>query len=159
MGTRQTSTGAASIIPSPALGPPAGKVAPEKNVRLLTVPDKVRYVGKPVREKSVVPTNKVHSEPGVGERRIEFDWDEANVGHIARHQVQPVEAEQVILNNPLDLGMEIIEGEERFVNLGATSLGRILLVVTTWREDRIRVVTAFAPIKRLVQFYYQEQGR
>ena len=93
------------------------------------------------------------------ERRIEFEWDEANIDHIARHRVQPVEAEQVILNDPVDLGIEIVEGEERFVNLGATSQGRILLVVTTWREDRIRVVTAFAPIKRLVHFYYQERGR
>lgn len=69
-----------------------------------------------------------------------------DIDHIARHRVQPVEAEQVILNDPVDLGIEIVEGEERFVNLGATSQGRILLVVTTWREDRIRVVTAFAPI-------------
>lgn len=55
--------------------------------------------------------------------------------------------------------MEIVEGEERFANLGATAEGRILLVVTTWRDDRVRVVTAFDPIKRLVQFYYKEQGR
>lgn len=95
----------------------------------------------------------------MNQQAIEFDWDEANVGHVARHQVQPVEAEQVILNDPLDLGMEFVEGEERFVNVGATSQGRILLVVTTWREDHVRVVTAFEPIKRLVQFYYKERGR
>ena len=93
------------------------------------------------------------------ERGIEFDWDEANVGHVARHQVQREEAEQVILNDPLDLGAEIVEGEERYLNLGSTSRGRILLVVTTWREDRVRIVTAFDPIKRLVEFYFQERGR
>jgi uncharacterized DUF497 family protein len=87
-------------------------------------------------------------------RDIEFDWDEANIGHVARHDVQPEKAEQVILNDPVDLGMEIVEGEERHVNLGATVNGRVLFVVTTWREDRIRVVTAFEPIKRLIQFYY-----
>ena len=27
---------------------------------------------------------------------IEFDWDEANIGHLARHSVLPEEAEQVI---------------------------------------------------------------
>ncbi|HEY3456401.1 MAG TPA: BrnT family toxin [Bryobacteraceae bacterium] len=89
----------------------------------------------------------------------EFDWDDANVGHLARHHVTPEEAEQVILGHPLDLGMQIIEGEDRFVNLGSTQRGRILLVVTTWRQERVRVVTAFEPIKRLVQFYYQERGR
>jgi len=91
--------------------------------------------------------------------KIEFDWDEANVGHLARHRVLPNEAEQVILNNPVDLGMEIIEWEERYLNLGATLRGRVLLVVTTWREERVRVVTAFEPIKRLIQFYYEERER
>jgi uncharacterized DUF497 family protein len=90
---------------------------------------------------------------------IEFDWDEANIGHLARHSVLPEEAEQVILNDPLDLGMDVVEGEQRHLNLGATVRGRVLLVVTTWREDRVRVVTAFEPIKRLIQFYYHEQGR
>ena len=62
---------------------------------------------------------------------IEFDWDEANIGHVARHSVLPEEAEQVILNDLVDLGMEIVEGEERYLNLGATVQHRILLVVTT----------------------------
>ena len=90
---------------------------------------------------------------------IEFDWDEANVGHVARHNVLPEAAEQVILNDPVDLGLEIVTGEERYLNLGVTAQGRILLVVTTWRENRVRVVTAFEPIKRLIQFYYQARGR
>jgi hypothetical protein len=90
---------------------------------------------------------------------IEFDWDGANIGHVARHSVLPEEAEQVILNDPVDLGMEIVEGEQRYLNLGATVRGRVLLVVTTWRDDRVRVVTAFEAIKRLIQFYYQERER
>jgi uncharacterized DUF497 family protein len=90
---------------------------------------------------------------------VDFDWDEANIGHVARHRVLPEEAEQVILNSPLDLGMESPEGEERNASLGATARGRVLLVVTTWRGERVRVVTAFEPIKRLVQFYYQERKR
>lgn len=90
---------------------------------------------------------------------IEFDWDKANIGHVARHGVLPEEAEQVIFNDPVDLGMEIVEGEERHLNLGATMRGRALLVVTTWRGERVRVVTAFEPIKRLIQLYYQERKR
>jgi len=57
---------------------------------------------------------------------IEFDWDEANIGHVARHSVLPEEAEQVILNDPVDLGIEIVEGEERYLNLGATVQGRVV---------------------------------
>ena len=90
--------------------------------------------------------------------KIEFDWDDANIGHLARHRVTPEEAEEVILRDPVDLGMEIVEGEERYFNLGSTQRDRILLVVTTWRENRVRVVTAFGPVKRLIQFYYQERG-
>ena len=93
------------------------------------------------------------------QRDAEFDWDEANIGHVARHGVLPEEAEQVILTEPIDIGMEIVDGEERHLSLGATTRGRVLLVVTTWREERVRVVTAFEPIKRLIQFYYQERER
>lgn len=89
---------------------------------------------------------------------IEFDWDDANIGHLARHRVTPEEAEEVILRDPVDLGMEIVAGEERHLNLVSTQRDRILLVVTTWREDRVRVVTAFDPVKRLIQFYYRERG-
>ena len=78
---------------------------------------------------------------------------------MARHSVLPKEAEQVILHDPVDLRLEIVEGEERYLNLDATVQGRVLLVVTTWREERVRVVTAFEPIKRLIQFYYQERER
>lgn len=92
------------------------------------------------------------------DRELDFDWDQANIGHVTRHQVRPDEAEQVILNNPVDLGQEIVEGEERYLSIGATVEGRVLLVATTWREDRVRVVTAFEPIKRLVQLYYQSRG-
>jgi hypothetical protein len=34
---------------------------------------------------------------------IEFDWDEANIGHVAPHSVLPEEADQVILNDPVTL--------------------------------------------------------
>lgn len=90
---------------------------------------------------------------------VEFDWDEANIAHLKRHRVSPSEAEQVILGNPIDMGMQIVSGEERYLNLGITKRDRVLMVVTTWREHRVRVVTAFAPIKRIVQFYYQERGK
>jgi uncharacterized protein len=88
----------------------------------------------------------------------EFDWDEANIGHLARHNVRPEEAEQVISREPVDLGIQMVEGEERYLNLGSTERGRVLLVVTTWRGERVRVVTGFEPIKRLVHFYHQERG-
>ncbi len=71
---------------------------------------------------------------------MEFDWDEANTAHIARHGVRPEEA----LANPRRLVLRIRSqaGEERWAALGATEAGRILFVVFTRRRGRVRVITA-----------------
>jgi uncharacterized DUF497 family protein len=78
-----------------------------------------------------------------------FDWDSANIAHIAEHDVTPEEAEEVLLGDPLDLEFRIDEGgEERWSYLGETSQGRILQVVITLRGEKIRVVTAFDATKQ-----------
>jgi uncharacterized DUF497 family protein len=87
-----------------------------------------------------------------------FHWDEVNTRHIAKHGVTPPEAEQVVLNKPVDLEFQTGSGEERIVQLGETDEGRILVVVTTMRDDLIRVVTAFPAAKRLRKLYIAEKG-
>jgi uncharacterized protein len=82
-----------------------------------------------------------------------FDWNEENRKHIAEHRVTPAEAEQVVLHDPIDLTIQVSDGEERIVQLGATNKGRILLVVITWREEMIRVITAYPAPKQLREFY------
>jgi uncharacterized protein len=89
---------------------------------------------------------------------VEFDWDEANIDHIARHGVTMEEAEQVVIDDPIDVGLELVDGEERHQQLGITRRGRILFVVTTWRESRLRVITAFEPNRDFIDFYYEERG-
>ena len=84
---------------------------------------------------------------------LEFDWDKANRKHIARHLVSTDEAEQAVNNDPLDLEMQTESGEERLVQLGETDKHRILLVVTTWRNSKVRVITAFDAPKQLRDFY------
>ena len=46
-----------------------------------------------------------------------FDWDDANIAHIARHAVTTEEAEQVIRNNPMDISYNIV-GEEETIRPG-----------------------------------------
>lgn len=92
------------------------------------------------------------------EEAISFDWDSANIEHIARHKIAPLEAEEVILNNPLDLGAETVDGEERMLSLGMTNVGRLLIVVTTLRQRKVRVVTAFPATKRMQLVYLTEKG-
>jgi uncharacterized DUF497 family protein len=72
-----------------------------------------------------------------------FDWDDSNVDHIARHQVQPEEAEEA-LTDPRRIGAPAydVENEQRRAILGATVDGRILFVVYTIRHGKPRVVAA-----------------
>jgi len=76
-----------------------------------------------------------------------YIWDQWNTNHIAKHNVLPHEAEEVIDGNPFDLDVQIINGEERTLSIGETKAGRVLIVVAAWVEEEqaIRVVTVFKP--------------
>jgi uncharacterized DUF497 family protein len=89
---------------------------------------------------------------------LAFEWDDANRNHIARHHVWPEEAEQVIDNDPLDIEAEIVDGEQRFSSIGRTDQGRFLVVVTAFRNSRIRVVTAFPAPRSLIHLYLMHTG-
>lgn len=65
-----------------------------------------------------------------------FDWDDANRKHVADQGVTPSEAEEIIANDPLDLELQLINGEERLLQIGETNALRVLVVVTTWRGQQ-----------------------
>ena len=88
-----------------------------------------------------------------------FDWDDANRSHIARHGVSPEEAEQVLVNNPLDLDPQHVNDEWRFPSIGLTRPGRWLVVVTTVRGAKTRVLASFDAPKNLIALYLKEKGR
>ena len=73
---------------------------------------------------------------------IEFDLEKAAF-NLRKHRVGFAHAEQA-LRDPLGLTIEDpdSEGEPCFVTLGADSLGRILVVVHTPRDDRVRIISA-----------------
>lgn len=72
-----------------------------------------------------------------------FDWDDDNAGHIARHGVEWWEAEEALADpRRFGLGRSVVSGEIRFSYAGRTDSGRLLVVVYTHRDGRIRVVTA-----------------
>jgi uncharacterized DUF497 family protein len=88
-----------------------------------------------------------------------FDWDSGNIAHIAEHDVAPEEAEEVLLGDPLDTGFHLEEGdEERWSYLGETNRGRILRVVITLRGEKIRVVTAFEPLRQYKRLYLETKA-
>jgi len=88
-----------------------------------------------------------------------FDWDEFNIAHIAGHGVLPHEAEEVITNGPLDLDYEFREGEMRLRQVGETLTGRILVVVSTFRDELTRVVTAYPASGFLRGVYLKELAK
>jgi uncharacterized DUF497 family protein len=88
----------------------------------------------------------------------QFEWDEENIGHLARHGITPVEAEQVLLNWQIDLDSYVRNGEERIIQAGETDRGRVLVVVSTIRNGKTRVVTAW-PAKEGIRRYFETQKR
>jgi uncharacterized DUF497 family protein len=88
-----------------------------------------------------------------------FDWDEANITHIAKHNVTPEEAEQALLNDPADVERQTRWGEERLLQIGSTDAMRLLGLVTTWRDDRTRVITAYPATPAQREFYLRLKRR
>jgi uncharacterized DUF497 family protein len=91
-----------------------------------------------------------------------FDWDEANLAHIARHEITQDEAEEVFLRDPLDVELQAAHdnnSEERLQQLGETATGRVLQLVTTWRGGKVRVISAWDAPKQLKLYYLAEMRR
>ncbi len=72
-----------------------------------------------------------------------FEWDDANIDHIARHGVTTEEAEEALLvRRRVGVPTFRVASERRRAILGRTEEGRYLVVVYTIRHEQVRVVTA-----------------
>ena len=73
-----------------------------------------------------------------------FEWDEANIAHIARHNVTPEEAEEEFFDkdNALDEDIKHSTLEKRLIIIGKTQKGRLLYQIFTRRGDKIRVISS-----------------
>jgi uncharacterized DUF497 family protein len=80
-----------------------------------------------------------------------FEWDEAKSRrNLKKHGVSFEEA-STIFGDPLARTIHDAvhsEQEDRFVNLGESQRGRLLVVVFTDRGDKIRIVSARAASRR-----------
>jgi uncharacterized DUF497 family protein len=90
----------------------------------------------------------------VGEA-IEFDWDEHNLSHLKSHRVSSTEFEEVITGDPIGVAYQSEGGEERYKSLGVTRRGRMLIVVWTLRQGRVRAVTAYSAGKSYEKLYWE----
>jgi uncharacterized protein len=74
-----------------------------------------------------------------------FEWDQHNSEKInTKHAVTSVECEQVFFNIPVITGDDVKHSktENRFYVLGQTDSGRLLFMVFTVRNDKLRVISA-----------------
>jgi uncharacterized protein len=91
---------------------------------------------------------------------VDFDWDNANIDHIAGHGVSPTEAEDAILDpDRIGAPARSTPTEKRRGIVGATEQGRILFVSYTFRDGAFRVVTAFDASEPLRRRYRREKRR
>ncbi|MBI2759827.1 MAG: BrnT family toxin [Chloroflexi bacterium] len=73
----------------------------------------------------------------------EFEWDDDNVDHIARHRVSPEEVEEAFADRDrVPRTASRTEQEARWAFIGRTEAGRLLFVVFARRGHEVRVVTA-----------------
>ena len=86
---------------------------------------------------------------------MEFDWDDENRRHIARHDITPEEAEDAVLIEPLDAAVQYHETEDRILCFGRTKAGRLLTVLYTQRRGKLRVVTAYDMTKVQQRLYFE----
>jgi uncharacterized protein len=88
---------------------------------------------------------------------VEFDWDDANRNHLARHGISPEEAEQAVTIDPLDADVQQDESEPRILCFGRTKSGRLLTVLYAERRGKVRVVTAYEMTKSQQRVYFQDR--
>jgi len=90
---------------------------------------------------------------------IEFEWDQNKaVANEKKHGVSFSEA-TTVFGDPLEVTIEDSEhssGEYRFLSLGRSSAGNILVVSYTEREQKlIRIISARKATKKELEYYEQ----
>ena len=85
---------------------------------------------------------------------IQFDWDDRNIDHIARHNITPDEAEETFLNALFRKGRE-----GRLLVYGVTDPGRYIFMAAALKPGGIvRVITARDMTKSERRYYLREKG-
>lgn len=72
-----------------------------------------------------------------------FDWDQNNLRKLKAHRLGQAEVERVLSREPILIYEQNTDGEVRYVYYGETERNRLVAVVLTERDDKIRVITAY----------------
>lgn len=88
---------------------------------------------------------------------MHFEWDrDKAAANLRKHRVDFREA-STVLHDPLSTTFPdpASEGEQRFVTIGTSALGHLLVVAHTDRGDTIRLISARRATRRERRFYEQ----
>ena len=88
---------------------------------------------------------------------METEWDPAKArANLRKHGVRFADATSALEDAEAVSVREEGADEERWVSVGMDSLGRILVVVYTWRGERVRLISARPATRREARQY--EEG-
>jgi uncharacterized DUF497 family protein len=82
-------------------------------------------------------------------RAVGFEWDERKArANLRKHRVDFADAATIFNDDRAVTVAEDDPEEERYVTVGIDALGRVLVVVYTMRDERIRIISARRATKR-----------
>jgi hypothetical protein len=93
----------------------------------------------------------VHTE----EREYEWDWEKSQANY-EKHGIRFSRAIEIFADDRLYMEPDTFPFEERFVCVGKDEAGILLVVVFTWRAERIRVISAWKANKQQRDAYEGE---
>ena len=72
-----------------------------------------------------------------------FEWDPKKAAsNVRKHGIRFADAVSVLEDDRAITVSDDSTGEERWVTIGMDAVGRIVVVVYTWRGERIRIISA-----------------
>ena len=88
-----------------------------------------------------------------------YQWDPAKArSNLQKHHIDFADAVGVFADEwALSMAEQVIGGEPRHVTLGLDFLGRLIVVVYTYRQDAIRLISARPATKREQMIYEQKR--
>jgi uncharacterized DUF497 family protein len=85
---------------------------------------------------------------------MEIEWDgKKAISNLKKHGIDFADAVTVLEDERAITITEDYHDEERFISIGVDSFNRILVVVYTWRETRIRIISARKATAREIKQY------
>ncbi len=74
---------------------------------------------------------------------MDYEWDpKKSITNFKKHEVRFSDAVAVFADDRALTMDDLQSDEERHITIGMDAFGRVLVVVYTWRGDRIRIISA-----------------